>query len=316
MKYFIALLAITGLITTGVSSQKPQNQQDCKRPGHPPMNPILRMFDTDQDGEISSQELAQSEAVLKKLDWDQNGKLTREELPRPPRPEEERGHRRGPESDRGHHPDSHHRHRQGPPPHHGPREGGPSDRHHGHGRPPRPEEEPFEGDRQSPVSQNEPAGTVIIDGGYETDPRDHGRPVALIAAALGVESQVFRDAFSNVNPARSGAPTEARARANKKVLLDALGKHGVTNERLDEVSNYYRYQPGLGNLWKHTPAQATAVIKEGKVTEIKIVNPGSGYLSTPKVSIAGYPDVRIQVKLAFGKNLSTNGTIQSLTIED
>lgn len=157
---------------------------------------------------------------------------------------------------------------------------------------------------------------MLFNGGYETDPRDHGRPVKLIAAALGVEAQVFRDAFSNVNPAQNGAPTEARARTNKKVLLDALSKHGVTNERLDEVSNYYRYQPGRGNLWKHTPASATAIIKEGKVTGFEITNAGSGYLTPPTVTVAGHPDLRVKATLEFSKEFRTNGSIKSLTIEN
>lgn len=320
MKFFIAFVAIAGLITTGVSSQKPRGDRNCGGPDSPPPDPILRLFDTDQDGEISAQELEQSEAVLKKLDWDKNGKLTRDELPRPPRPEDEQGHRRGhgPERERGHghRPDHNRGHRPEHERGHGPRPGDGPHRRPGADRPPRPEDERPEDRQQAPVSQNAPAGTVLFDGGYETDPRDHGRPVALIAAALGVEAQVFRDAFSNVKPAQNGHPTEARARANKKVLLDALGKHGVTNERLDEVSNYYRYQPGRGNLWKNTPAQATAIIKEGKVTGIKIINPGAGYLTPPTVTIAGYPDLRITARLTFGKNLNTNGTIQSLTIED
>ncbi|QDV49691.1 EF-hand domain-containing protein [Gimesia fumaroli] len=322
MKFFIAFVAIAGLVTTGISSQKSRSDRNCGRPGPPPPDPILRLFDTDQDGEISAQELEQSEAVLKKLDWDKDGKLTREELPRPPRPEDERGH--GPQHERGHRPEHDRGHGHRPDHERGHEQGRrPGDDHHRRperGRPPRPApypgEDRFEGPERTPVSQDAPAGTVLFNGGYETDPRDHGRPVALIAAALGVEAQVFRDAFSNVKPARNGHPTEARARANKKVLLDALGKHGITNERLDEVSNYYRYQPGRGNLWKHTPASATAIIKDGKVTEIRILNPGAGYLTPPTVTIAGYPDLRITAILSFGKNLNTNGTIQSLTVED
>jgi len=32
-------------------------------------------------------------------------------------------------------------------------------------------------------------------------------------------------------------PTPSAARDNKKVLMDALGPYGISNERLDEVSN-------------------------------------------------------------------------------
>ncbi|WP_339733307.1 hypothetical protein [uncultured Gimesia sp.] len=300
MKFFIAFVAIAGFITTGVSSQKQRGDRNCGRPGPPHPDPILILFDTDQNGEISAQELEQSEAVLKKLDWDQNGKLTCEELPCPPHPKnaQARGHRH----ERGHRPgDEHHR-----PPR--------------AGRPPRPAPHPgedrFDPPQQTPVSQDAPAGTVLFTGGYQTDPRDHGRPVALIAAALGVKPQVFRDAFSNVNPARNGAPTAARAIANKKVLLDALSKHGITNDRLDAVSNYYRYQPGRGNLWKHTPASATAIIKDGKVTGFKITKSGSGYLTPPTVTVAGHPELRVKATLKFSKDFRTNGSLKSLTMEN
>src|SRR5437588_6288417 len=87
---------------------------------------------------------------------------------------------------------------------------------------------------------------VTFTGGHEIDPRDHGRPVALIAAALGVKPEIFRDAFSRVTPAKNGKPTGDEARRNKEILMKALGPHGITNERLDEVSNYYRYQPQKG----------------------------------------------------------------------
>ncbi|MBW7459054.1 hypothetical protein K0U00_33890, partial [Paenibacillus sepulcri] len=85
--------------------------------------------------------------------------------------------------------------------------------------------------------------SVVISGGFDTDPVDHGRPVVLIAAALGVPTEVFREAFSGVTPAGagSGGPTAEEAQQNKAALLKVLGSYGITNERLDEVSNYYRY---------------------------------------------------------------------------
>lgn len=154
----------------------------------------------------------------------------------------------------------------------------------------------------------------MIRSGHETDPRDRGRPVSLIAAALGVEPQVFRDAFSGVTPARGGGPTAAHARANKQVLMDALGPHGVTNERLDEVSNYYRYQPQDGGLWRHTAAQATAVIEDGMVVAIEIVDAGSGYTNAPTVTVAGHDDVTIEASIEFTTDLETNGRLASLKI--
>lgn len=159
-----------------------------------------------------------------------------------------------------------------------------------------------------------PAGTVVFQGGYETDPVDRGRPVALIAAALGVETEVFRDAFSGVTPAHGRGPSEAEAQANKKVLLDALGKYGITNERLDEVSNYYRYRPQSGELWQHTPATATATVENGEVVSVKITNAGAGYMAPPTVVVAGHPDVRIEATIEFTQDLQANGRLASLTV--
>lgn len=158
------------------------------------------------------------------------------------------------------------------------------------------------------------AGMVIFRGGYETNPVDRGRPVALIAAALGVETQVFRQAFSGVTPANGRGPSGAEAQANKKVLLDALGKYGITNDRLDEVSNYYRYQPQSGELWQHTPATATATVSDGKVVSVKITNPGAGYMTPPTVVVSGHTDVKLEASIEFTQDFKTNGRLASLNI--
>lgn len=159
-----------------------------------------------------------------------------------------------------------------------------------------------------------PAGTVVFQGGYETDSVDRGRPVALIAAVLGVETEVFRDAFSGVTPAHGRGPSEAEAQANKKVLLDALGKYGITNERLDEVSNYYRYRPQSGELWQHTPATATATVENGQVVSVKITNAGAGYMAPPTVVVAGHPNATVKATIEFTKDFETNGRLSSLTV--
>jgi hypothetical protein len=183
----------------------------------------------------------------------------------------------------------------------------------GNGPPP-----PGNGDNNSGASEqliaDAPAGTVVFRGGSETDSVDRGRPVALIAAALGVETEVFRQAFSGVTPAHGRGPSEAEARANKKVLLDALGKFGITNERLDEVSNYYRYQPQSGEIWQHTPATATATVENGEVVSVKITNAGAGYMAPPTVVVAGHPDVKIEATIEFTQELQTNGRLASLTV--
>ena len=104
------------------------------------------------------------------------------------------------------------------------------------------------------------AGQIIFSDGHETDPVDHGRPVVLIGHAFGVTPEIFRDAFSGVTAARNGAPSQSHAQANKRILMRKLGRHGVTNKRLDEVSDFYRYRPQSEELWKHKPAVATAMI--------------------------------------------------------
>ena len=162
--------------------------------------------------------------------------------------------------------------------------------------------------------ENASPGAVLFSGGYETNPVDHGRPVALIASALGVEPQVFRDVFRNVKPAQFGSPTPARARANKKLLMEALGKYGITNERLDEVSDYYRYRREAGEVWTRTPATATAVVTDGQVTGFRITNPGSGYVTPPVVILAGHRDVEARATLGFTEDLRTNGHIAELTV--
>src|SRR5437764_9745350 len=72
-------------------------------------------------------------------------------------------------------------------------------------------------------------------GGHEIGKSDYGRPVVLIAAALGVKPEVFREAFSGVTPAKGGKPSKELAQKNKAALMKVLAPHSVTNERLDEV---------------------------------------------------------------------------------
>jgi hypothetical protein len=157
---------------------------------------------------------------------------------------------------------------------------------------------------------------VVFSGGHKTVGVDRGRPVVLIAAALGVKPEVFREAFSGVRPAGPGrgGPTEAEARSNKAVLLQALGKHGVTNERLDEVSNFYRYPPGPGGLWKVKAARANALVKDGGVIAYEITDGGAGYSSPPTVSVPGIKAAPAKVTLSFGKMLARNGAVSAITL--
>jgi hypothetical protein len=130
-----------------------------------------------------------------------------------------------------------------------------------------------------------------------------------------VPDQVFRDTFKNVHPAkRDGGPTDAEARANKEALLAGLSPYGVTDERLNEVSNYYRYRRSAGELWKNTPAKAFAMVKNGVVTSVTITDAGSGYSSPPTISIAGATVSNLTAKLAFGTDFATNGSIKEIKI--
>jgi hypothetical protein len=156
---------------------------------------------------------------------------------------------------------------------------------------------------------------VVFSGGHDTAGVDRGRPVILIAAALGVPDEVFREAFSHVRPASGGRePEPQQVRANKSALMSALGKFGVTNERLDEVSNFYRYPPGRGGLWKVTPAVANALVKDGSVIGYEIVSGGAGYSSPPTVSVPDVKGAAPTVELGYGKDLATNGSVAKIEI--
>lgn len=153
---------------------------------------------------------------------------------------------------------------------------------------------------------------VTFSGGHDIGERDFGRPVALIAAGLGVEPDVFREAFSGVTPAHGRGPTGEEARKNKAALMKVLGPHGVTNERLDEVSNYYRYQPQRGELWPTKEAQAYAIVVDGLIKEIVVTEPGSGYCSTPTAMVKGTEATELKVTLGFSKDLRKNGAITKI----
>jgi len=155
---------------------------------------------------------------------------------------------------------------------------------------------------------------VVFSGGHETDRLDGGRPVVLIAAALGVPPEVFREAFTHVHPAPAGTePTEEQQRANKAALLKALAPYGVTNERLDEVSNYYRYRPQEGELWPTREAVAYALVRKGKIAGFVVTQGGSGYSSAPTVSIRGQ-DVNVQTKMGWSQTFEENGAVTSVAL--
>ena len=156
---------------------------------------------------------------------------------------------------------------------------------------------------------------AVISGGHETDPRDHGRPVVLVAGGLGVPPEVFRDAFNGVHPADPGShPDNDRVHQNKAVLLATLGRYRVNNELLDTVSDHYRYQPGTSRLWPTKPASIIALVKNGEVISLEVTDGGSGYTSTPTITVPGAKCPPVAVSLNYGKDLGSNGSIGSVTI--
>jgi hypothetical protein len=118
-----------------------------------------------------------------------------------------------------------------------------------------------------------------------------------------------------VIPAGAGEePDPEQVRRNKDALLKVLAPYGVTNERLDEVSNYYRYNGSAGEVWRRSAATARAVVRKGKVVALRIVKAGAGYSSTPRLTVVGYPAARVRATIAYGTDLATNGRISKLTL--
>jgi hypothetical protein len=155
---------------------------------------------------------------------------------------------------------------------------------------------------------------LVFSGGHELGRNDYGRPCALMAAALGVTTEQFRQAFSGVRPARGREPSEEERRRNKDALMSVLAPLGVTNARMDEVANFYRFHPERGELWPHRDAQGYAVMDGGKVTRIVVTDGGFGYNTPPTVTIAELPAVKLEAKLAFDKDMKKNGAIGSVEL--
>lgn len=174
---------------------------------------------------------------------------------------------------------------------------------------------PIQATAQSDTSGSVTRVPVVFSGGHETDPRDRGRPVVLIAGALGVPPEVFREAFSHVHPAPAGTePAPEQVRQNKEALLSALGRYGISNERLDTVSNYYRYNRARGEMWPIKAAAAEALVKNGAVVDFIVTKGGSGYSSPPSVSVPGVKGVSATVVLSFGKSFDDNGAVKAISV--
>ena len=150
---------------------------------------------------------------------------------------------------------------------------------------------------------------IAFSGGHDTEPRDHGRPVILVASALAVPPEVFRDAFSHVHPAPQGTqPSPDEQRQNKAALLSRLAPYGVTNERLDEVSDHYR-RPDSGELWPTRPAKGYAVVIHGAISSFVVTDGGEGYTTSPTVTVPAYPAANGTAILSFSADFDKNGTV-------
>jgi len=157
--------------------------------------------------------------------------------------------------------------------------------------------------------------TMTISGGHETDAIDGGRPVYLIGSMLGITGEQFRDAFSYVTPEENGHLNEETAQANKVKLLAQLEPYGITNDEIDETTNYYRYYPGGMNIWPYTHAVLDATISNGTVTSFEIVSGGDGYTSEPIVTVDGYGDIAVDIIISYTDSFETNGAITAITVQ-
>jgi hypothetical protein len=135
-----------------------------------------------------------------------------------------------------------------------------------------------------------------------------------MAAALGVKPDEFRQAFSGARPAHGRGPTGAEARRNKQALMKVLAPLGVTNERMDEVANYYRFRPQNDELWPTKPAKAYAIVEDGKIKKVVVTDPGSGYCSPPKVTVKGFETVPLEAKLKLVTYLKKNGGVEAVEL--
>jgi hypothetical protein len=160
----------------------------------------------------------------------------------------------------------------------------------------------------------EPKVPITFSGGHELGKNDFGRPINLMAAALGVKPDEFRKAFSGVTPARGRGPTGEEQRRNKEALMKVLGPLKVTNERMDEVADYYRFRPQKSELWPTKPAEAYARVADGKIKQIVVTDPGAGYNTPPKATIKGFKNLHLEAKIKFDKDLKKNGGIDSIEI--
>ena len=108
-------------------------------------------------------------------------------------------------------------------------------------------------------------------------------------------------------------PDPAQVQLNKAALLRVLGPYGVTNDRLDAVSDYYRFNGSAGETWPRTPATATAIVTNGVVTGVTITTAGAGYTSPPTITITG-SNATATATIGFSSDFKANGSLTAITL--
>lgn len=75
-KFVLFVFAIAGLAIVAGSLHAQKN----RKPGKPPGPPLLRVLDTNGDGELSSREIDRAPKQLRKLDTNRDGRVTTDEI--------------------------------------------------------------------------------------------------------------------------------------------------------------------------------------------------------------------------------------------
>jgi hypothetical protein len=155
---------------------------------------------------------------------------------------------------------------------------------------------------------------VTVSGGFVLGADDYGRPVPLYASMLGVTPAVFRQAFAGVRPDTAHDPSAAQQQTNKGALMSVLAAYDVTNARLDEVANYYRFDGTRGQTWPHRAARVEAVVSGGRVVSVRILDAGAGCTQSPTLTVPGYPATTLTATVEFTRSFATNGQVAAVAI--
>lgn len=166
-----------------------------------------------------------------------------------------------------------------------------------------------------PQVPDDAAGRVVVEfsGGRETQPEDNGHPVTLIANALDITPQVFREAFFQFVPDAENTDTDGW-KQHLPEMMKILGPHGVTEARLTEVLDYYAGTRAGGATWPLEPAIAWATVKDGKITGFEVTTGGAGYNSPPTVNVAGHDTSGVKAELSGSNSLKQNGAVSGIQL--